>query len=526
VIEEDRQRVRLIVLLTRTAPDVNPEYIPLKLAAIDKSLFWPALGIGIGLGILFVVVGSVTLPWMIVIGAICLFLLVSALISPSMAFLMVVLVIPIERVGRFTEDTATFTISVMRIAGMVALTSLLFHGLLKKRSFFWGKSFFLYSGYLACCLISVFYSREYIQSIRAFGVLAGNLLFLFLIINSVRSWHLARRSVQLWILASSLVGIYTIYDWHFGTVLDQGRIGISQTRSSTTYIDQSEHAEMRAVKRAMGPTSHPSVYGINMILTIPFFFFMLRAQKASLWRIANWIGLAIVLYNIFLTNTRASLLGALFALVLCGIYKLYRISFKNLAVIGLMLGMLLPLVPADVALRSLSLSNYTIEHSRTLAVRAEYWRTFLTLAKDNWLWGIGLGDRTTIAQLLSSEDVTDDQTSVHNEYMAAFLDAGILGWLLFVGFLISIIVTIRKTASRCKGLSTYVDAYWFLTASMVATFSAMFYGMQTDVFHLPLKGWWLVAGLSMALARLSNDKISETARLPLAVSPQLAAKHP
>jgi hypothetical protein len=499
----------------------------MELAAIDKSLMWPALGIGIGLGLLFVVAGAITLPWMIVIGAVCLFLLASALISPSIAFLMVVLVIPIERVGRFTEDTATFTISVMRIAGMVALTSLLFHGLLKKRSFFWGKSFFLYSGYLACCLASVFYSREYTGSLRAFGVLAGNLLFLFLIINSVRSWHLAKLSVQLWLLASILVGIYTVYDWHFGTVLEQRRVGTSQTRYNTTYTDTSEYTEMRAVTRAMGPTSHPSVYGINLILTIPFFFVMLRAQKASLGRIASWIGLAIVLYNILLTNTRASLLGALFALVLCGVYKLYRISFRNLVVIGLMFGMLLPLLPEDVVLRSLTLSNYTIEHSRTFAVRAKYWSTFLSIAKENWLGGIGVGEKVSIAELLSSEDAaTADQTSVHNEFMAAFLDAGIIGWLFFIGFLVSIIGTILKTARRCKVLSNCMEPYWFLNASLVATLSAMFYGMQTDVFHLPLKGWWLVVGLSVGLARLSNMEIAGTARLPFATSPRLAARYP
>ena len=500
----------------------------MEFAIIDRSRLWPALGIGIGLGLLFVITGTAMPPWMIVIGAVCLILLASAFISPSIAFLMVVLVIPIERVGRFTEDTAAFTISVMRIAGIVALASLLFHGLLKKRSFFCDRSFFLYSGYLACCLVSVFYSREYTDSIRAIGVLAGNLLFLFLIVNSVRSWHLAKLSVQLWLLASVLVGIYTIYDWHFGTVLEgQGRVGTSQTRYSTTYTDQSEYTEMRAVTRAMGPTSHPSVYGINMILTIPFFFLVLRGQKASLGRIGSWIGFAIVLYNIFLTNTRASLLGALFALVLCVVLKLYRINFRNLAVIGLMLAILLPLVPEDVVLRSLNLSNYTLGHSRTFAVRAKYWSTFISIAKENWLWGIGVGEKRTISELLSSEeDATLDRTSVHNEFMAALLDAGIIGWLFFIGFLASIIWTIRKAAKRYKALSNCMEPYWFLNASLIATFSAMFYGMQTDVFHLPLKGWWLVVGLSVALARLSNEDIAETARLPYAVSRQLAAGHP
>jgi len=496
------------------------------LLTINRSSLWPALGIGAGLGLLFVVAGAATVPWMILIGVICLFLFASALISPSMAFLMVALVIPIERVGRFTEDTATFTISLMRIMGMVALTSLLFHGLLQKRRFLFGTSFFLYAGYLVCCLASVFYSRDYTESIRAFGVLGGNLLFLFLIINLVRGWHLAKVSVQLWLLASVLVGVYTLYDWHFGTVLEPSRVGISQTRYSTTYTDQSEYTEMRAVTRAMGPTSHPSVYGINMILTIPFFFLMLRIQKTNSGRIASWIGLAIVLYNILLTNTRASLLGALFALVLCGVFKLYRIRLRNFVLMGLMFGVLLPLVPEDVALRLLNVSNYTMEHSKTFAVRAKYWRTFLKIAKENWLWGTGIGEKATIAEFLTSEDVTDDRTSVHNDFMATFLDAGIIGWLFFMSFLASILGTIWKTALRYKVLPNGGEAYWFLNASLVATLSAIFYGMQCDVFHLPLKGWWLVVGLSVGLAHLSNQEIAGTPGPALAATPQLAASHP
>jgi hypothetical protein len=499
----------------------------MKLAAIEnRSLLLPALGVGIGSGFLFVIAGTVTLPWMIVIGVICLFLLASALVSPSIAFLMVVLVIPIERIGRFTEDTATFTISVMRIVGMVAMASLLLHGLLKKRSFVGGKSFFLYSGYLAFCLVSVFYSQESAESMRAFGVLAGNLLFLFLIINSVQSWRIAKLSVLVWLLVSVLVGIYTIYDWHFGTALERQRdIGTSQTRYSTTYSDQNEY-NMGAVQRAVGPTSHPSMYGINLILTLPFFFFMLRVQKTILWQIAAWAGLAIVSYNILLTNTRASFAGALIALILCGVFKLYRISFIKLAFIGLLFGMLLPLLPKDIVLRSFTPSNYTIENSRTFAVRAKYWNTFLKVAKENWLWGIGVGEKATIAEALSTEDLTGDRTSVHNDFMASFLDAGVFGWFFYIGFLVSVIGTIWKTAMRCKPLSACTEAYWFLSASLVATLSTMFYGMQCDVFHFPLKGWWLVMGISMALARLSDEELAGSAWLPFSAPLPPAARDP
>ena len=36
-----------------------------------------------------------------------------------------------------------------------------------------------------------------------------------------------------------------------------------------------------------------------------------------------------------------------------------------------------------------------------------------------------------------------------------------------------------------------------------AMISALLYGIQVDVFHFPLKGWWLVAGLTYAMYQLT-----------------------
>jgi hypothetical protein len=351
----------------------------------------------------------------------------------------------------------------------------------------------------------VFYSRDFIESVRAFAVLGGNLVFLFLIINTVRSWPLVKLSVQLWLLASVLVGLYTMYDWHFGNVLESARIGISQTRYDTAYSDHSEYTELRVVKRAMGPTSHPSVYGINMILTIPFFFHLLRSHQRILWKMACWGGLSIVLYNIFLTNTRATLAGALIALVFSAFFKLYRIRLREILALGILFALMLPLIPEDVALRLMNVSNYTVGHSRTLAVRMDYWQTFLKIAKDHWLGGIGVGEKITIAEHVTNADAPS-KTSVHNDFMATFLDVGIFGWLFFIAFLASILRTTRKAALRYKALPNGMEPYWFLSATLVATLSTIFYGLQCDVFHLPLKGWWLVVGLSMGISQLGNPE--------------------
>jgi O-antigen ligase len=489
------------------------------LRTFDERLMKQAIAVGAGLGVVFVLVGASTTPWMIVAGIAFVPLLAVSLMHPSIAFVLVAAMIPLERVGRITADTAVNTISVMRIAGLLALSGLLLHGFLRKQSFRFGTPFFLYLGYFIYCLASSIYTGD-IASIRAVNLFAGNLLFLFLVTNAVRNWRLLKAAVVLWLLASVFWGIYTAYDWHFGIAVEPDRVGISQTRMGTIFIDYNEYEEINIVKRAMGPTSMPGVYGINLILTIPFFILLLREQKTWARKLGWYMCFAIILYNILLTNTRAAMVGALFALALCAILGIYRIHLKGIILAGILVAALLPLVPRDVFLRILTPSRYTMKHSATLSARTHFWAAAPRIAAEHWLTGVGIGElRAAIPRAMKGSGAPalhEDRVSVHNEFIATFLETGIIGWLFFMSFLASVIWMMRKTALKFKSLPEGMDAYWFLMASLVATFSVLIYGMQTDVFHLPLKGWWLVAGLSMSLAYMIKKRNVGPASLDVA----------
>jgi hypothetical protein len=42
-----------------------------------------------------------------------------------------------------------------------------------------------------------------------------------------------------------------------------------------------------------------------------------------------------------------------------------------------------------------------------------------------------------------------------------------------------------------------------VTACRVAIVITLIFGVQVDVFHFPLKGWWLIAGLTWVVYRQS-----------------------
>jgi hypothetical protein len=436
------------------------------------------------------------------------------MLSPKLGLLLTVAVIPMERIGRLTGDSSMYTVSLMRVMGLLALGSFLLHAFLKKHKVQLGTAFFLYSVYCGLALLTITYTNDLLGAVRASGAILGNLLFFFLVINVVRSWSLAKTAVLVWLAASVLVGGYTIYDWYWGQSVEVEEIGVTEARFSTVMQDTSEWKALDVVKRAVGPTSSAAVYGINMILTVPFFVYFLRTRLSWQARILVFLALFVVIYNILLTNTRAAilLLGVVF--VLCIVRRLAVIKLREVVVILLLCVCAVVAAPSAIYTRVLDPAQYTYQQSDTLRIRLQYWQVGFEIARDNWLMGIGVGNQNTIPGYLNTDG--PESTSVHNEFLQTFLDVGVVGWLVFFGFVVLVLWAGFKAGSALRPWRQHEERYWFLLACQIAMIAVLIYGWQVDVFHFPLKGWWLVAGLSWVMyrfTRLERAQISET--LPL-----------
>lgn len=437
---------------------------------------------------------------------------VVVLLNPALGFGLTALVIPLERLGRFTADSSMYTLSLMRVVGVLALGSFLLHALVRRWQLNFGTAFFLYAAYFGLALLGVVHTSDPLGTVRACGAIVGNLLFFFLVINVVREWRLARSAVMLWLVATTLAGVYVIYDWHLGqsVVASESGIGDTDTRTSTVWSDTSEWESLDQVKRAMGTTSHAAVYGINLILSIPFFLFFIRTE--SDWRfVALALGaVGIVLYNVMLTNTRAAILLAVLVLGLAMVRGLLRI--RPAWIFGAVLtGLLLaPAVPRAIYERVLDLSNYSYERSATLRIRMEYWQAGLRVIEENWLTGVGVGNQSEIPKYIRGHG--PKQTTVHNEYIQTFLEVGVFGFLAFFGFVALLMWRAIAAGRMFRRVGTDDDRYWFMVASQIAMISVLIYGLQVDVFHFPLKGWWLVGALAWVMYGIARHETPDEAR--------------
>ncbi|MGH7536548.1 MAG: O-antigen ligase family protein, partial [Gemmatimonadales bacterium] len=469
--------------------------------------FRPAAGalLGAGFGMALVLAAAETSPLAGLFLLVGLAVTAAVLLSPALGLLLTAALVPIERLGRLTDDSSMYTFSLMRVAGVLALGSFLLHGLKRRSRFRLGAEILLYAAYLGFALLTVLYTTDRLGTIRACGAILGNLLFFFLVVNAVRSFRLARAMVAVWLAVSLARAGYTVYAWHLGPEApDETSIGKTESRGSTVWQDTSEWESLASVRRAMGPTSHAAVYGINLVLTLPFFLYFQRTSPRLSVKVALGAALALILYNVLLTNTRAVILLAAIVLALAVAWRMVPLSIPRVAGAILLSALLLPFVPQQISARVLDLSNYTYRGSGTFRIRLEYWGAALGVFERNWLGGVGVGNQNEIPRYLKEEG--PEQTSAHNTYLQTLMEVGVAGGALFFGFVGLVFWRAARAGALFRRREGRGERYWFLVACQIATLAVLINGLQVDVFHFPLKGWWLAAGLGAALYGVAREE--------------------
>jgi O-antigen ligase len=426
------------------------------------------------------------------------------LLFPWLAMLLTAAMIPLERIGRLTADSSMYTMSVMRIVGVLALGVFVLHAAIRKWEIHFGGAFLLYLAFCVWAIATVPFSSDQLGGVRAASAILGNLLFFFLVVNMVRSWRMAKAVVATWLCACSLIGAYTIYEWHSGrSRIPEDLLGATSARFSTVLQDTSEWASLERVDRALGTTSSPAVHAINMLLTLPFFFFFFRTERD--WRIRSLCvaGCLINSYNVVLTNTRAALIVLAGVLVVSVARKILTLTPGALVAFAALCGVLLFFSPEAMYRRILDFSQYSYSESGTLRTRLAYWSAGTEIIQRNWLAGIGLGNQREIPAQARIEG--PDESTVHNEYMEMMIETGIVGWLIFYSFVGFLLWCSFAGARRLRITPSLPPQYWFLVACQISMLTVLAYAVQVDVFHFPLKGWWLVAALTWMLYQTTGQ---------------------
>ena len=102
--------------------------------------------------------------------------------------------------------------------------------------------------------------------------------------------------------------------------------------------------------------------------------------------------------------------------------------------------------------------------------------------------------------------ISAEETTVHNEFIFTAMEVGVFGWLVFFGFIALMYAAARRAQAMAAAHSAPdgLNADFFI-AVQVAMVATLVFGVQVDVFHFPLKGWWLLASLAFAQYRVMAE---------------------
>ena len=462
---------------------------------------------------LAVVLANATSPLVAFLGVLGIATACMMLFVPTAAILVLCFSLPFERIGRFTDDFDTVAISVNRILGIIALGSLLLFVALRKKKLHFGLAFCLYAAYTAVALLSNCWAYSPDETFRQGFAILGNLLFFFVVVNLIRTFPDAKRAVTIWLLASIVAGVLSLGDYYLlsGNTVKDAEMGLTTKRMTAVVDDGAEARSIGSnVRRLFGTTAHPTLFGLNMLMAVPFFIWAIRFNRGIV-RLFWFVGLLVAVFCMVLSNTRAVFLLAVFTALFCLWRGLWRPNLQAVIGLALLALVVVPFIPEDVYRRMLDPALYTTARGDSLRVRLKFWEKSWDLIQESWMHGIGVGNETTLLERVTDEDTgylspVGLRASAHNEYIWVMVEVGIVGYLFFWGFVGFVTRASYRAASLLPRGPDSADEYFFLVACQAVLTGVLLFAFQSEAFHYPLKAWWLAAGVSCNLLEIARRR--------------------
>jgi hypothetical protein len=347
----------------------------------------------------------------------------------------------------------------------------------------------------------------------------GNLIFFFVTVNIVSSVRQARIALALWMFVVVGIGAFTIYQWHTpgeGVVSDQeyyssgAGLKTKERFAAVLYDPPTMHIERQ--KRAIGSTSHPGEYGLDLLLALPIFVYFMRTVRYSAVRVLVAAGLLIAIYNVLLTNTRAILVtfvvitaAALSTGLVC--LRAWLVGFAAVSALTAFL-----LAPPDIRGRLFHPSDwFSTGRDTSFGERLHLMDASIDIVAENPLFGVGLGNQVEVAER-AKLDWRARSRSPHNDLLATLLEVGFIGLVFVIGFCVSLYRQLQfgqAVGQSCADPRLHL----LMNAGKIQLVCILFFGLQGEPLTQPIKGFWMTAGINVALAQRLKERAQTSVAL-------------
>ena len=250
-------------------------------------------------------------------------------------------------------------------------------------------------------------------------VLICFLLGYILTVSLIRTREWLKRCTWAAVSAASLVSVYGIYQYFFGSL------------DADTWLDSSMFEDISA--RVVSTLENPNMLAEYLILLFPIAAALFITKGSAAQKGCSLCACALCGVCIILTWSRGAWLGLLFAGVIFLLIWNHRAMYLLFA--GVAAIPFLPLVlPSSIISRFTSIGNLA---DTSTSYRVNIWRGTMRMLQDYWSCGIGIGETAwdTVYPRYSLAAI-EGAPHAHNLYLQITVECGIVGLLLFLAFIV------------------------------------------------------------------------------------------
>lgn len=247
---------------------------------------------------------------------------------------------------------------------------------------------------------------------------------------------------------------------------------------------------------------NPNLFGGYLVSGFPvalgsvFYFANKKHLKSTLIALAFSV---LGIYAIFQTGCRGAYLALMLILASAFLIsaKFFWKTYKKLyiSLISAITVFFFMAITFVGALRHRFLSIFAMRNDSSNSFRFNVYHSSLEMFKDNWLLGIGVGNKNFREIYGLYMKTGFDALSAYNIFLEIAVESGIFALVAFLGFLVELV----KDAIRFILKSTDNEQIIFVSISVISILAVMFHGFVDTIFFRPqiqFMFWTFVAVIS------------------------------
>lgn len=321
-------------------------------------------------------------------------------------------------------------------------------------------------------------------SIRDLLIHTGGFMYLIFMINEIKTEEQLHGVIVAVSVAATIVAVYGIYQYFGAVDVKEG------------WVDSYSNSPIRA--RAYSLFGNPNIFAEYLVMAIPLTVGIFWSTKRDGVRL---LFLAMFLFQmaaLVMTMSRGGWLGiAVAAFVFICLVR------KELLLLAIpLMGAAVFVVPANIVNRFMTIFNFA---DSSTSYRFKIWEITETIIRNNFLVGLGLGYRPF--KIIYEQYMRDMGVfHAHNAFLQIFSEMGVIGFVLFVIFMVSIFVNLARYPLKSE--NRYIKIMGAAVASSIA--GMLFHGIFENIFYMTkiTTTFWLLLAVSFALVRICKKDLA------------------